>query len=41
MGNVAVLTDSCASIPEHLLKSLHIRTVAYYIHRGLRSCAIL
>jgi DegV family protein with EDD domain len=34
MGNVAVLTDSCASIPEPLLESLHIRTVAYYIHRG-------
>ena len=34
MGNVAVLTDSCASIPEELLKPLHIRTVAYYIHRG-------
>jgi len=34
MGNVAVLTDSCASIPEYLMDSLHIRTVAYYIHRG-------
>ena len=34
MGNVAVVTDSCASIPEELLKPLHIRTVAYYIHRG-------
>jgi len=34
MTNVAVLTDSCASIPETLLKRLHIRTVAYYIHRG-------
>lgn len=34
MANVAVLTDSCASIPESLLDSLHIRTVAYYIHRG-------
>lgn len=34
MGNVAVLTDSTASIPEHLLESLHIQTVAYYIHRG-------
>lgn len=31
---VAVLTDSTASIPEDLLKTLHIRTVAYYIHRG-------
>ncbi len=34
MTNVAVLTDSCASIPEELLARLHIRTVAYYIHRG-------
>lgn len=34
MANVAVLTDSCASIPEYLLERLHIRTVAYYIHRG-------
>lgn len=34
MTTVAVLTDSCASIPEHLLERLHIRTVAYYIHRG-------
>jgi DegV family protein with EDD domain len=34
MGTVAVLTDSTASIPEHLLESLHIQTVAYYIHRG-------
>lgn len=34
MGNVAVLTDSCASIPEELLKHLNIHTVAYYIHRG-------
>jgi DegV family protein with EDD domain len=34
MGNVAVLTDSCASIPEELLLQLHIHTVAYYIHRG-------
>jgi DegV family protein with EDD domain len=34
MNNVAVLTDSCASIPEELLERLHIRTVAYYIHRG-------
>lgn len=31
---VAVLTDSTASIPEHLLAELHIHTVAYYIHRG-------
>ena len=34
MPNVAIVTDSCASIPESLLKSLHIRWVAYYIHRG-------
>jgi DegV family protein with EDD domain len=34
MSSIAVLTDSCASIPEALLKSLNIRTVAYYIHRG-------
>src|SRR5512142_204685 len=34
MANVAVVTDSCASIPEHLLEYLHIRTVAYYVHRG-------
>ncbi len=34
MNNVAVLTDSVASIPEHLIESLHIQTVAYYIHRG-------
>jgi DegV family protein with EDD domain len=34
MANVAVLTDSCASIPEELLERLHIRTVSYYIHRG-------
>jgi DegV family protein with EDD domain len=34
MANVAVLTDSTASIPESLLEGLHIRTVAYYIHRG-------
>lgn len=34
MANVAVLTDSCASIPESLIECLHIHTVAYYIHRG-------
>jgi len=34
MAGVTVVTDSCASIPEHLLEYLHIRTVAYYIHRG-------
>jgi DegV family protein with EDD domain len=31
---VAVLTDSTASIPEEMLAELKIRTVAYYIHRG-------
>jgi DegV family protein with EDD domain len=34
MANVAILTDSTASIPEYLLECLHIRTVAYYVHRG-------
>jgi DegV family protein with EDD domain len=34
MPGVAVLTDSCASIPEDLLRQLNIHTVAYYIHRG-------
>jgi DegV family protein with EDD domain len=34
MSPIAVVTDSCASIPELLLKQLHIHTVAYYIHRG-------
>ena len=34
MANVAVLTDSIASLPETFLKSLKITTVAYYIHRG-------
>lgn len=34
MAPVAILTDSTASIPEDLLESLHIRTVAYYLHRG-------
>lgn len=34
MNPVAILTDSCASIPEELLQCLHIRTVAYYLHRG-------
>jgi DegV family protein with EDD domain len=32
--NVAILTDSTASIPEPLLEELNILTVAYYIHRG-------
>ena len=34
MPKVAVLTDSCASIPEKLIKELNIHWVAYYIHRG-------
>jgi DegV family protein with EDD domain len=34
MAHVAVLTDSTASIPEEWLEHFHIRTVAYYIHRG-------
>ena len=31
---VAVLTDSTASIPEPMMEELNIHTVAYYIHRG-------
>jgi DegV family protein with EDD domain len=34
MSRVAVITDSCASIPETLLSALKIRWVPYYIHRG-------
>lgn len=34
MSQVAVVTDSCASIPEALMQSLQIQTVAMYIHRG-------
>jgi DegV family protein with EDD domain len=34
MSQVAVVTDSCASIPEILMEQFHIHTVAYYIHRG-------
>jgi DegV family protein with EDD domain len=34
MSQVAVVTDSCASIPEILMEQLGIHTVAYYIHRG-------
>jgi DegV family protein with EDD domain len=34
MPTVAVLTDSCASIPEKLIQELNIHWVAYYIHRG-------
>lgn len=34
MPNVAIVTDSTASIPEAMLKELNIHVVAYYIHRG-------
>ena len=34
MAQVAVVTDSTVSLPEALLKSLNIHTVAYYLHRG-------
>jgi DegV family protein with EDD domain len=34
MSQVAIVTDSTASIPEPMLAELNIHTVAYYIHRG-------
>ena len=34
MPQVAIVTDSTASIPEPMLADLQIHTVAYYIHRG-------
>ena len=34
MPQVAVVTDSCASIPEALIEALNIHWVPYYIHRG-------
>lgn len=34
MPEVAVVTDSCASIPESILETLNIHWVPYYIHRG-------
>jgi DegV family protein with EDD domain len=34
MSRVAIVTDSCASIPESLIEALKIRWVPYYIHRG-------
>ena len=34
MPKVAIVTDSCASIPDALIETLNIRWVAYYIHRG-------
>ena len=34
MPNIAGLTDSTAGVPEALMESLHIKTVAHYLHRG-------
>ncbi len=34
MAKVAIVTDSCASIPESLLETLKIQWVPYYIYRG-------
>jgi DegV family protein with EDD domain len=34
LARVAIVTDSVVSIPEQLLASLNIHSVAYYIHRG-------
>jgi len=34
MPKIAVVTDSCASIPEALIQTLNIHWVPYYIHRG-------
>lgn len=34
MSALAVVTDSCASIPQDFVSRLNIRWVAYYIHRG-------
>lgn len=34
MMNVAIVTDSTASIPEKLLEDLRVNVVSYYIHRG-------
>jgi len=34
MNQVAIVTDSAASIPERLIESLNIHWVPYYIHRG-------
>jgi len=34
MQQVAVVTDSTASIPESIIRELNIHVVAYYIHRG-------
>jgi DegV family protein with EDD domain len=35
MSKVAIVTDSCVSIPEPLLEELEIQWVPYYIHRGV------
>jgi DegV family protein with EDD domain len=34
MSNVAIVTDSAASIPEVIIERLNIHWVPYYIHRG-------
>lgn len=34
MPKIAVVTDSCSSIPEKLMESLNIHWVPYYIHQG-------
>jgi DegV family protein with EDD domain len=34
MSRLAVVTDSCASLPQELRNRLNIHWVAYYIHRG-------
>lgn len=34
MAKIAIVTDSCASIPEILIEKLNIHWVPYYIHRG-------
>ena len=34
MRPVAIVTDSCASLPAQILQELNIHWVAYYIHRG-------
>jgi len=34
MSNVAIVTDSAASIPEAMIERLNIHWVPYYIHRG-------
>ncbi|HSJ57814.1 MAG TPA: DegV family protein [Anaerolineae bacterium] len=34
MSRVAIITDSCASIPESIVDALNIHWVPYYIHRG-------